>query len=81
MPKLRRLSGKQIIKIFEHFGFDVDRIRGSHHTLKRVVDGHSQSITVPVHGNKALPAGTIKGIYRQGLNYIPEDELILHFYA
>ena len=34
MPKLRRLSGKDIVKILESLGFSVVRIRGSHHTYE-----------------------------------------------
>jgi len=37
MPKLRRLSGKEIVKILESMGFVVVRVRGSHHILRRIV--------------------------------------------
>ncbi len=57
MPKLRRLSGKDIVKILEGLGFSVVRIRGSHHIMKRVVNGHAQMVNVPVHGNKDLAQG------------------------
>lgn len=44
MPKLRRLSGKQVLRILEQLGFEVIRVRGSHHTLRRVVEGHKQTL-------------------------------------
>jgi predicted RNA binding protein YcfA (HicA-like mRNA interferase family) len=49
MPKLRRLNGNEVIKILAEFGFEVIRIRGSHHRLERIVDEQSQLVTVPVH--------------------------------
>lgn len=81
MPRLRRLTGKQIIAILEGFGFGIDRIRGSHHMLRRVVNGQNQTVTVPVHGNKPLSVGTLRGIYRQALDYIPEVQLKAAFYT
>jgi len=38
MPKLRRLSGPEVIAILEKFGFIVTRVKGSHHRLKLVLD-------------------------------------------
>ena len=81
MPKLRRLSGKQVVAVLESFGFEVARIRGSHHHLKRAVEGVGQNINVPVHGTKPLPIGTLRSIYRHAKVYIPEDDLKPHFYA
>ncbi|TVR20065.1 MAG: addiction module toxin, HicA family [Anaerolineaceae bacterium] len=81
MPKLRRLSGKDIVKILEGLGFSVVRIRGSHHIMKRVVDGHTQTVNVPVHGNKDLGTGMLKRLYRDLQRYISEDGLKSHFYT
>lgn len=81
MPRLRRLSGKEVVALLEGFGFTVVRIRGSHHHLKRTIEGVGQSINVPIHGNKRLPIGTLHSIYRQAKAYIPEDDLKPHFYA
>lgn len=64
MPRLPRLSGQELIKIFETFGFEIIRIRGSHHRMRRIVDGDTQLLTVPVHGNKGLPIPTLRSIYR-----------------
>jgi predicted RNA binding protein YcfA (HicA-like mRNA interferase family) len=43
MPRLRRLSGADIIKILQSVGFEVISIKGSHHKLRRVVDGQTQT--------------------------------------
>jgi predicted RNA binding protein YcfA (HicA-like mRNA interferase family) len=62
MPKLLRLSGREVIEILREFGFEVVRIRGSHHRLMRVVGKQKQYITVPVHGKKLLSLPTLKSI-------------------
>lgn len=81
MPKLLRLNGNQAIRILESFGFRIVRVRGSHHHLQRVVDDKEQNLNVPVHGSKTLHTGTLKNIYRQASEYIPEEELKAHFYT
>jgi len=62
MPKLPRVSGGEAVRAFEKAGFHVDRITGSHHILKR--DGHPFNLSVPVHGNKSLPSGTLRALIR-----------------
>ncbi|MCD6573393.1 MAG: type II toxin-antitoxin system HicA family toxin [Thermoplasmata archaeon] len=79
MSKLKLLSGKEIIKIFSKFGFEMVSQRGSHIKLRRVLeDGTKQTLTIPVH--EELDKGTIKAIFRQALRYIPEEELRPYFY-
>lgn len=36
MPKLRKLKGREVIKILKDHGFNVVRIKGSHHFLRHV---------------------------------------------
>jgi predicted RNA binding protein YcfA (HicA-like mRNA interferase family) len=80
MPKLRRLSGNEVIRIFASFGFEPVAQRGSHVKLRRVhADGSRQTLTIPAHAE--LDIGTLKAIYRQALRYIPESELHPHFYS
>jgi predicted RNA binding protein YcfA (HicA-like mRNA interferase family) len=90
MPKLRRLSGQDVVRILERFGFVVIRIRGSHHILRRVVkingsDGKEtedvQTVNVPVHGRKPLGPGMLRRIYRDTLRYISAKELEGNFYT
>jgi predicted RNA binding protein YcfA (HicA-like mRNA interferase family) len=81
MPKFRRLSGEEVIAILQSFGFEVVRIKGSHHHLRRLVDNIRQNLTVPVHGRQSLALGTLKAIYRQAAQYIDETELNQAFYA
>ena len=79
MPKLKLFSGREIIKIFSKFGFEIVSQRGSHVKLRRVLeDGTKQTLTIPIHDE--LDKGTIKAIFRQALRYIPEEELRPYFY-
>ncbi len=79
MPKLRNLSGKDVIKILSQFHFDLTAQRGSHVKLVRIVEGHREVLTVPNHDE--LDKGTLKAIIRQASRYISEDELRKLFYT
>ncbi len=80
MPKLKTLSGKDIIRILTSFGFIVAGQKGSHVKLTRTLpEGSKQPLTIPNHTE--LDRGTLKAIYRQALRYIPEAELKPHFYS
>jgi len=80
MPKPKVLSGQEVIRIFESFGFSVFDQRGSHIKLRRIAgDGSRETLTVPNH--KELDRGTVVSLYRQGGRYIPESELRPHFYS
>jgi len=79
MPKLKALSGNEVIKIFSHFDFKIIAPKGSHIKLRRILpNGLKQSLTIPLH--KELDKGTLKAIYRQALRYISDEELELYFY-
>ena len=80
MPKLKSLSGREVIKTFLSFGFNVAAQKGSHIKLARVQkDGTRQTLTIPNHSE--IDKGTLRAIYRQALRYISEDELKPHFYS
>lgn len=81
MPKLRRLSGLQVIGILEQFGFVVTRVKGSHYRLKLVLDDQTCCTTVPVARDLFACTGTLRAILRQVAPCVSEDELQLHFYA
>lgn len=79
MPKLRRLSGSDVVSILRNFGFSVISQHGSHVKLRRITaSGEKQTLTVPNH--KQLDTGTCKAIYRQAARYIPQDDLRQYFY-
>jgi len=80
MPKLRRLSGRQVVAIMEGFGFEQISQKGSHAKLRKIApDGEKQTLVVPL--DPELPPGTRKAIYRQACRYVSSDELHRHFYA
>ena len=80
MPKLRRLSGNEVIASLEHFGFAVLAQSGSHVKLRRVTStGEKQTLTIPRH--KELDTGTLRAIFRQASRYISSDELRSYFYS
>ena len=63
MPKIPRLSGRELVKILALFGFIEIRQRGSHIVLKRKTEDGSIGTVVPDH--KELAEGTIRGILKQ----------------
>ena len=80
MPKLRRLSGPDVIKILRQFGFAPLTQRGSHIKLRRIrPDGGKETLTVPNHHE--LDTGTARAILRQAARFIPEDQLHPLFYT
>jgi predicted RNA binding protein YcfA (HicA-like mRNA interferase family) len=79
-PKLKRLSGPEVLAIFHSLGFETHSQRGSHVKLRRVTaTGEKQTLTIPVHAE--LDTGTVRAIIRQATRYIPEFELRPHFYS
>jgi len=80
MPKLRVLSGREVLKILRKFGFQEFSQRGSHIKLRRVLEGgRSQTLTVPHH--EEIDRGTLHAIYRQACRFIPESELRGEFFT
>ena len=64
MPKLPRISGKEIIKALSKIGFEHIRTKGSHAILNKQ-DKQRGKITMPVPLHKELAKGTLKSIMRQ----------------
>jgi len=80
LPKLKRLSGDEVIAIFKKFGFKIYAQRGSHVKLRRTTArGMNQTLTIPKH--QELDTGTLHAIFRQAMRFVPEDELRLKFYS
>jgi predicted RNA binding protein YcfA (HicA-like mRNA interferase family) len=79
MPKLRQLSGRELISIFNQFGFIVEARRGSHVKLRRLREGARQTLTIPAHSR--IDTGTLRAILRQAVAYIPEADLYPHFHT
>jgi predicted RNA binding protein YcfA (HicA-like mRNA interferase family) len=59
MAKTSRLTGKELIKILKTQGFEVVRIKGSHHILK---NSEGKVTVIPVHGNEIIGPGLLTKI-------------------
>ena len=57
-------TGKDVVRVLRSIGFVVDRIVGSHHVMVFPSDP-TRTVTVPVHSNRDLKAGTLRSIIRQ----------------
>ncbi len=80
MPRLKRLSGNEVVTALAGFGFAVVAQRGSHAKLRRVLpDGTRQTLTIPMH--REIDAGSLAAIFRQASRYIPPEQLRPHFYT
>ena len=80
MPKWRRLSGADVLRVLAGFGFQKPLpTRQSCQVRRYLQDGSRQSLTVPLHDE--LDSGTVHAIYRQAVRFIPEPELRQYFHA
>ena len=68
MPRLPRLSGREIVRALERLGFEVVRQRGSHIVLRR----DSAGCVVPDH--REVKVGTLAGILKQAC--VTADEFL-----
>ena len=78
-PKLKTLSGDDVIKILVSFGFEIQSQKGSHVKLRRILSGQRQTLTIPYH--REIDRGTFKAIIRQAARYISESDLNSQFYS
>ncbi|MEC4818094.1 MAG: type II toxin-antitoxin system HicA family toxin [Scytonema sp. PMC 1069.18] len=68
---MKTVSGKTLCRIVEQHGWQLKRVTGSHHIYAK--EGANSILSIPVHGNRDLPSGTLKSLLKDaGLN---EDNL------
>ena len=60
---MKALTGRDMLRLLREHGWQVVRIRGSHHILSRA--GSKVILTVPVHGSKTLRKGTQEFLLKQ----------------
>jgi predicted RNA binding protein YcfA (HicA-like mRNA interferase family) len=79
MPKLRTLSGIDVVAILRGFGFERLSQRGSHLKLRRILEpAQTQTLTIPNH--REIDRGTLHAIFRQACRFIAEAELRAQFF-
>jgi predicted RNA binding protein YcfA (HicA-like mRNA interferase family) len=54
-------SGKDTVKALRRAGFQLRKVRGSHHVMTHP-GPPLRMVSVPVHANKPLPTGTLAAI-------------------
>lgn len=67
---MKAISGKKFARLLEKHGWELKRIKGSHHVYMK--PGNPARISVPIHGNRPLKIGLLKHLMKlAGI----EDEL------
>ncbi|MHB8904790.1 MAG: type II toxin-antitoxin system HicA family toxin [Melioribacteraceae bacterium] len=61
MSKLPSISGKKLVSLLQQIGFEVIRVKGSHHFIKHK-DG--RATVVPIHANEDLGIGILSKILK-----------------
>jgi predicted RNA binding protein YcfA (HicA-like mRNA interferase family) len=61
MPKLPRLTARQMARVLEKLGFSLTRQSGSHRIYKNAA---GKRATIPLHASKILHPKVLKGILR-----------------
>jgi len=59
---MKAISGKELCKLLEKNGWELKRIKGSHHVYMKA--GHPARISVPVHKNRPLKTGLLKHLLK-----------------
>jgi predicted RNA binding protein YcfA (HicA-like mRNA interferase family) len=70
LPKLKVLSGREVCRILQKYGFQEVRKRGSQIVMQKQLE--KSTITVPVPDHKEIKRGTLMSIIRQ--SGIPKEE-------
>ena len=76
MSKLPTISYKELLKLLNQLDYQVDRRRGSHIRMKRILSEGHHSITIPAH--KEIAKGTLNDILNKISQYtnVPKEELL-----
>lgn len=68
---MKSLSGKALCRVVERHGWQLKRITSSHHIYTKT--GSRVPLSSPVHGNRDLPVGTLRGLLKDA--GLTEDDL------
>jgi predicted RNA binding protein YcfA (HicA-like mRNA interferase family) len=59
---VKATSGRELGRILQQHGWTLSRVTGSHHIYTKA--GIPAHLSVPVHGNKSLKAGTLRALLK-----------------
>jgi len=59
---MKSVSGKEFAKLLEKKGWELKRIKGSHHVYMK--SGNPARISVPIHKNTPLKTGLLKHLMK-----------------
>lgn len=57
MPRVPRISGEKAVAAFKKAGFEIARVKGSHHIMKKA--GHRFTLSIPVHAGRTVGVGLL----------------------
>ncbi len=63
MPRLPRISARELVRALEKQGFVFSRSKGSHRIYRHADTG--RRVTVPYHAGRTIPPGTLANILRE----------------
>lgn len=58
MPEIPSITGAEAVRAFCRAGFEIARIKGSHHILKK--EDCPNRLSIPVHSGKTIGKGLLK---------------------
>lgn len=59
---MKQVSGKTLAKAIERKGWNLVRVKGSHHIF--VMSGRRERIVIPIHGNRPLKIGLLRALMK-----------------
>ena len=59
---MKAVTGKRLAKLAESKGWELARIKGSHHIY--VKEGRIERVVIPIHGNKTLKIGLQRSLMK-----------------
>jgi predicted RNA binding protein YcfA (HicA-like mRNA interferase family) len=68
---LKSVSGKEFARLLERHGWELKRVKGSHHIFTK--SRNPARISVPIHGNSPLKIGLLRHLLK--VSGIDEREL------
>ena len=68
---MKQVSGKRLVRVVAQRGWQLSRVKGSHHIF--TMPGRRERLVIPVHGNQPLKAGLLHALMK--LAGLGEDDL------